>query len=290
MENYTNPVSSFPYSRETALLRTADVAGNPYLAAGLLLGYFLLGLASVIWAFWSQRSSINIFKRSVILSVSCQHRRLQGVQIIHNSLFALLLIEGLTAVTAITLAIMFITPTCNHALTCVYVFSAWFLLRCYVVVLHLQSALVSILYLCHPEWGAKLRYVGTTVVLFFMVFSVFHVLFIQIGTFLLGVIVFGLALAIIVKCAVSSVSLAAAAASKKPFVFVAMFMFLFVFAPTFVLQCLMISSANFWESTDKYLTVFVNVLFFTNFHLLLDGLLCFFILKLPAGEEQQQLS
>ncbi|XP_036968555.1 uncharacterized protein LOC119027453 [Acanthopagrus latus] len=287
MENYTSPVSSFPHSRETALLRTAGVAGNPYLAAGLLLGYFLLGLASVSWAFRSHRSSANVFKQSITL---CQHSRLNGVQIVHNSLFALLFIEGFSAVIAVILAIMLVTSACNHGLTCAYIFSAWFLFRCYVVVLHLQSALVSIFYLCHPEWGAKLRYVSKTVAVFLSIFVVFYVFFGQIATFLLAVIVFGLALAIIVKCAVSSVSLAAPAASKKPFVFVAMFTFLFVYAPTFVLQCLIISSANSWETTDKYLIVYVNVLFFTNFHLLLDGLLSFFILKLPTGEGQQQLS
>nr|XP_033466326.1 uncharacterized protein LOC117246493 [Epinephelus lanceolatus] len=288
MENNTYLFSSLPYNRESALLMTAGVEVDPNMCAGLLLGSLFLGLISYIWAFWSQRSRLTAFKEAFILTFSAQHGRLRGVQNIHNFLLSLLFIDIMNAITAVVLVIGFLGSTCNSGMVFVYAFFGWFISRCMGVVLHLLNALVCLLFLLNPQLGAKLRCFHTLVVLLMIVLIPFYVFYRQVAIFGLGTITIGLAVTIVAKCTVPAVS-PSAAARKKPIVLVAMLTFLFVYTPPFILQCLIISAINREEPTDEYLTIFMKSLFFTSFHLLMDGLLCFLILKLPSEEEEQLL-
>lgn len=281
MENNTCLVNSSPYGRESGLLMTAGVAGDPYLAAGLLLGSVLLGLVSYISAFWSQRRRLKEAFNSQ------RHNRLRGAQNIHLSImFGMLLQDFVNALFAIILAILVIeipsSPGLHYA-----IYSLWYMFRCYGLIYHLLNALLCVLFSCHPQSGDNQHGVYVLLVLSMYVFLPFHFLDSQVEIFGLGAITIGLALAIIAKCTVSSAS-PSAATQKKPIVFVAMFTFLIVYAPSFILQCLMISTANRGEPTDKFLTIYVNVLLCTNFQLLMDGLLCYFNLKLPSEEREQQ--
>nr|XP_008277952.1 PREDICTED: uncharacterized protein LOC103355812 [Stegastes partitus] len=64
MWNNSDVFSSLAHSREAAQLRSEGVAGNPVLAGGILIGTSLLGLLTIIWAFWYQRSSLSVFTRA----------------------------------------------------------------------------------------------------------------------------------------------------------------------------------------------------------------------------------
>lgn len=286
MENDTYLFSSLPYGQQSGVRMTAGVAGDPNLAAGLLLGYFFIGLASYFWAFWSQYSRLTVFKEAISLSCSGEPGSLRGVRMIYNVIPSLVFIDIVNAITAIILAVELI-GSCQSAFTCAYVIIAWFLSRWFGLIIHLLNALLCLLVLCHPQWGAKMRIVYSAVVLLMTAFCPFYIYRSQAAIIGLGAITIGLALAIIAKCTKSTAS-PSAAASKKLIVLLAVLTFVIVFAPTFILECLVMNAINHGELADKYATIYVNVLFFTNCQLVMNGLLCYAILKLPPEEEEMQ--
>ncbi len=285
MENNTYLVSGWPYSRESPIRMASGVTENPLLEAGLLLGYLLLGLVSFLWAFFSQRSRLNVFGESIALIMSFQQGSLVGVQNVHYTLLSLLFMNVLNAITAIILAVSLINAY-DVSLNIVIVTIVWFLSKNFGLIFHLQTALVSVLHLSYPQWGAKLRIVTTVVSLVIIVIIPIYIFFSRVATFLLAAVMFVLALAIIGKCISATVS-PSVAIWKKWIVFVSMFTLFVICLPNFVLQCLLISAVDETE-LNKYANVYMNVLFGTNIQLFLDGLLCFFILKLPSEEERQQ--
>lgn len=219
--------------------------------------------------------------------MSRQCSSLKGVQNIHCGLFALLLIDGMNAIAAIVLATGFVGSTSISGLTHATTFFVWFMFRCKGLILHVLNALLCLLFLCHPQSGAKLYWLYTIVTGLVIGIIPFYLYFMRMTIFVLEALTIGLALAIIAKCTVSSVP-PTAATMKKLIVLVAMLTFLIVFTPSFILDCLMFSAAKHGEVIDQYLTIYMNVLLCTNLQLLLDGLLCYFILKLPSEEEEQQ--
>ncbi|XP_023271172.1 uncharacterized protein LOC111661741 [Seriola lalandi dorsalis] len=278
MDNNTYLHSSLFYSHNV----TAGVEGNP----GFLFGYLCLGLTSFFLAFWAQRGQLKDFKESFIYFCSGRHDKLRGVQNIHSALITLLFVDFLNAIATTILVVQVAVYSDYLAYTSVYVLITWFLLRFIGLVLHLLNALLCLLFLSHPQCGAKLRWFLTGILVLITVVVAFYVLASQVAAFAMAVIIFGLALAIIAKCTASTTS-PAAAAWKRWIVIVAMVTFLVVYVPPFVLQCLFFRSVYSGEPNNDYLVLFLNVLFGTNIHLIMDGLQCFFILRFPTGVEEQ---
>lgn len=286
--NNTSLISSWLYSRGAVVIMTEGADGNSKLAAGLLLAYFLLGLACYTWAFCSQRGKLKDVKESIILSFSCKQGSLRGVQHIHNSLSALVFVDLLNAITAIALAVQLLSSSSSDELTVFYVFVVWFLSKWFLEALHLLNALMSIIFLCQLQSEAKLRHIAAAVLFFLAVLCFLYVFLIQVAIYVHAVIVFGLVLAIIVKSTVPAV-FPSGNAGKIPIISVAMITFLFVYIPKFVIECLVrISHHNYWDTADKHSMLYEKALFATNVQLFMDGLLCFFILKLPASDQQRQ--
>lgn len=102
-----------------------------------------------------------------------------------------------------------------------------------------------------------------------------------------GALVFGVALMVIVKYAVSAAP-PSAAKHTKPIVIVSMFTVFFAFAPTFCLYCVLFISESSGDQNDSYHIAYANVLFFTNFNVFMNGHLFYFTLRVPVEEEQQQ--
>lgn len=61
--------------------------------------------------------------------------------------------------------------------------------------------------------------------------------------------------------------------------------FFFVYLPKFFIQRLKGPFGN-WNSLDSFM-IYEKFLFFASFQLVLDGFLCFCVLKLPVEEHQQ---
>lgn len=280
MENSTYLLSSSLYGQESVRLMSAGVAGSPTLLVGLLLGYTTLGLVSYMCAFRSQRNRLKAFKEAISLSCSCEQGRLRGVQHIHNGLVILIFMDVVNAITAIILGIA-VSDFCSSKLTCVYVLLVWFLSRSFGLNLHFLNALVCLLFLRKPQWGARLHKVHTSVILMIVAYVFVFVFLGSAATFILSFLPITLFIAIIVIGTMSTAS-PSASVWKKLIVFVATMTFLIVYAPSFILQWLVVSAE------EKYLIIWMNVLFGTHFQIFMNGLLCYFILKLPSEEEERQ--
>ncbi|KAF3697727.1 hypothetical protein EXN66_Car013407 [Channa argus] len=290
MDNATHLVSSSVYSWESAIPRPVGVVGDPYLAGGLVLGYLVLGLGSYIWAFWSQRMAVSDFFKGIKLCTSGSYSHLTGVQNIHGFFKMMISMDALTTITALVLVFKLFGSQCNSKGNCYEVFFTWLLMRYFEVHLHVLNALGCLLYLDHPQQAARVRWVFTAVFLLTVLFAVSCVvasLVNQQVIFGMGAVTFGLAAAIIIKCVVSTAP-PSTAIYKKPVVIVAMVTVLFAFTPNFVLYTLLSNLASSGETNHTYYIAYANVLFFTNFNLLLNGLLCNFMLRVPVTEEEEQ--
>lgn len=286
MENDTYHFISLPYGRQSAVRTTASVEGNPKLVAGLLLGYFFIGLASYFWAFWSQYSRLTAFKEAITMSCSVEPHSVRGIQKIYKVIPSLVFIDIVNAITAIILAIEFF-GSCRSALSCTYLLNVWYMSRCFGTILHLVGALVCLLVLCNPQLEARPRIINTCVVVLMISCSTLYIYVSQVAIIGLGAITIGLALAIIANCLKSTAS-PSTATWKKLIVLLAMLTFGIVFAPTFIGQCLVMNAVNHWDPPNNYIIFYLNALFYTNLQLLMNGLLCYAILKLPSEEEEQQ--
>lgn len=267
-----------------AIHSTPDIAVLPQVPAGLLLGYSLLGLATFAWAFWSQRSRLPVFKKSFFMSFTCRHGKLSGVQNVHSSLISLLSIDALNVITAIILGIQLAGSACCSPCGCVCTFIICFLSRWLGVIAHLQTALVALNYLSHPQLRAKLHLIVMGISFSIAAVIPVYIFITQVAIFLLGAIIIILALAIIANCEGSSLP-RSALAQKKLIVLVSMCTLLVTYIPSFILQCMILSLRN-WVA--EYEVIYTYVLFFTNCHLVFDGLQSYLILRLSAGEEEEQ--
>ncbi|KAM3590744.1 uncharacterized protein V6R79_015894 [Siganus canaliculatus] len=248
---------------------------------GILVGYFLLGVFTFILAFWFQPKKFGVFKQSFILFFTGQQGKLRGVQNVHPAIFVMLTVQLVNAIAGLTLAIGLSSGSCFPQVTmwCINSSLMWMMTRMLAIVVHLLTALVSVFYLCHPQSGAKLRCVVTVGVWSVLVFIPIYYFLSMIGLYELGAIAIALALTIVGKCVFSR----RFHARGKPIVIISMITFFVVFAPAYVMECVIIAGRTEWRHT-----IYVNFLFCTSFQLFLDGLLCFFILRLP-GEETTQV-
>ncbi|XP_054863730.1 uncharacterized protein LOC118471433 [Amphiprion ocellaris] len=273
--------------QEAAMLRSAGVVGDPYLAAGYLIGSSLLGFLIIIWVFWYHRSNLSLFKRSCIMSFTCQENSLMGVQLVHNSLVTLLSMDAMNLILAIILGAEIVGRLCDGKWSCLYIERVWFLSRWFGVIIHLLNASLSINHLCHQSLSVtRVRIAYSLIGLMIGIIIPLYVYVPGVAIFILAAFMFLLALSVIVTSTASTLS-PSTSTLKKLIMVVAMCNFLVVYVPTFILQCLLFSSYSH-NKLMNYIIVYVNVLFFTNLHLIFDGFLCAFVLKLPSGEEQQQ--
>ncbi|KAL4007247.1 hypothetical protein ACER0C_001099 [Sarotherodon galilaeus] len=285
MENITDIISKCksPYGPKMEFgTKNWGVLVNNNLAAGFLLSTSLLGLVTYILAFSFQRGALRLLKNSFITSFSCEHMNLKGAQNTHVSLFALIFIDVVNVIGAMTYGSQLAAATCPGK-TCLYTENLWIFSRRYLAMIHLLTALISILYLCHPHLGAKLRCVFSVVSLLICVLYYSSVLYTIEAEYLLEILTCGLAVAIVLTAALGS----AATGGKKVKIgitVISMITFFAVYFPNFVLRYLVYSR---WAA--DYETIYANVYYFTNFNVFLDGLLCCLILKLSDGEKEDEI-
>ncbi|XP_039465916.1 uncharacterized protein LOC120439204 [Oreochromis aureus] len=283
MENITHVMSKSPYGQKMEFgTNNWGVVEDTNLAGGILLSTSLLGLATYIGAFWDQSSALSLFKRSFIMSFSCDHGNLKGVQNTHVSLFALIFIDVLNVVGAMTYGSHLVAANCPGN-TCLYTENLWMFSRRYLVMIHLLTALISVLYLCHQNLGSKLRCVFSVVSLLICVLYYSSVLYTIEVLYMQEVLTCGLALAIIAKSKPTGRK-----KDKLRIATVALFTFLVVYLPVFVLDYMIYSRTISGLPIEDYFVIYVNVYYFTNFQVCLDGLLCYSILKMSAAEEDRE--
>ncbi|XP_054863717.1 uncharacterized protein LOC111564322 [Amphiprion ocellaris] len=281
MENSSISLESI---QEAAMLRSG-VVGNPYLAGGYLIGSSLLGFLIIIGAFLYNQRNLSLFKRSCIISFTCQENSLMGLQLVYSCLLTLLTMDALNLIVAIILGATLVALSCD-VINCVLAENIWFLSRWFGVIIHLVNASLSIYNLHQPLSVARVRiaYSLVSVVIIIMVPLFLYVY--NVPTFTLAAFMFLFALSIIVASRRPTLS-PSTSTLKKLIMVVAMCNFLVVYVPTFILQCLVYTAANVTDLAN-YQNIYFNVLYFTNLHLIFDGLQCALFLKLPSGEEQQQ--
>lgn len=256
----------------------SSIIENPKVAGWILLGYSLLGVVTFIWAFWTQRHRLSTFKQSMILSFTGQNDKLRGVQSIHYTLIPLLFIDAMAAVTEFGSAMHLLFE--SFCPNCAIMTYTWLILRCLGLVFHFVNALACILYLYNPLWVVKARCLAHFVTFLVVILFVFFIEIALLGHEVL-ILLLGL-FSMIAQFKVTPPSLSAAVHRRK-IALVAMLNFLLVFAPAFVLNWLMMT-----QNLPNYTVLYGDVTFGTNFHIYIDGILCYFILKLPSEEEQQQ--
>ncbi|XP_039465995.1 uncharacterized protein LOC120439259 [Oreochromis aureus] len=282
MENFTDIISKWSYGPKMPFSTTrSGVVGNLKLQAGILLSTSLLGLVTYIGAFWYQRGALSLLKNSFITSFSCEHMNLKGVQNTHVSLFVLLFIDVLNVIGAMTFGSHLAAATCSGN-PCLYTQILWMASRRYLVMIHLLTALISLLYLYRPHLGAKLRCVFSVVSLLICVLHYSSVLYTIEAEYLLEILICGLAVAI-VSTAILSSPATGGKIVKIGITVISMVTFFAVYFPSFVLRYLFYS-----RLTADYNTIYANVYYFTNFNVFLDGLLFCLILKLSDGEKEDE--
>lgn len=283
MENITHLISKWPCERDNTSL---SVVGNPLLGAGVLIGYTLLGVATYTWAFWYQSKGLKLLRRSCITPYLWQ-QQIRGVQNIHGPLIAVISMDVVNVITALILASEIAASACSSVTLCFYTLLFCFISRWFAVSFHLVTAYFSLVYLSCPRRGAKLRCTFALIYLMICTLIPFFAFFIQWAVYMMAVLSFGLVLGIIAKCRVPPSSLSAAA-EKKWIVIFAVCTFLVVYLPSFVLECIIYSGGSSGKPPDEYTEIYVNILFFTNCHLVMNGALCFLILKLSGAEEEER--
>lgn len=280
MENITDIISKWSYGPKMPFSTTrSGVVGNPKLQAGILLFTSLLGLVTYIGVFRYQRRALSLLKRSFIMCFSCEHMKLQGAQNIHVSLFALIFIDVLNVIGAMIFGGELAASACLYGNTCQYTFELWVFSRWFEMIVHLLTAFISLLYLCQPHLGAKLRGVFSVVSLLLCVFYYSFRVYSRVALYMINAVTILLAMGITATLKVPPVS-HSTATNKKLIVILAMCMFFVVFFPGFVFECLIDSQGP----SEQYSIIALNFFFFTNFQVCLDGLLCCVILKLSAEE------
>ncbi|XP_054863727.1 uncharacterized protein LOC129348132 [Amphiprion ocellaris] len=282
MENSSISLESI---QEAGMLRSG-VVRNPYLAGGYLIGSSLLGLLVIIWAFWYHRSNLSLFKRSCIMSFTCQENSLMGVQLIYSCLLTLLIMDALNLIVTLIFGAALVTLSCYNPINCLQAENIWFLSRWFGVIIHLVNASLSIYNLHQPLSVARvcIAYSLVSVVIIIMVPVYLYVY--KAPIFTLAAFMFLFAPSVIVA-STASTSSPSTSTLKKLIIVVAMCNFLVVYIPTFILQCL-VYTAVYISDFLNYRNIYADVLIFTNFHLIFDGLQCALFLKLPSGEEQPQ--
>lgn len=257
----------------------ATVVGDATWTAALLLTYTLLGLLSFIWAFVARSDRLGFLAESLVVFFSCKLAKRRGVQAVHECLWALLLADLVNAITAVFFAAQLSYFSCNYV--CVRAFGLLVLSKGFMEGLHLLCALVCILFMHNPHLGTKLQLIAMFVAVFLVMFIPFYMFYSEVALSGESIINCGMAVAIMLTaCCRATIP------GKKPVVLVAMATFFFIYLPKFIIQRLKGPSGN-WNHLEDSFMIYEKFLFFTNFQLVLDGFLCFCVLKLPVEEHQQ---
>ncbi|KAM3591217.1 uncharacterized protein V6R79_024739 [Siganus canaliculatus] len=227
-----------------------------------LLAEFALGVGAFITVFYVQWKSMGMLCSS----------SLHGFQNVRTFLCALLTMDAIHVVVTV-LYLLFIEI--------IYIFFGGPLLLSlsiyFMVLVHLITALTLICFLCDPPSEGRLCCMAPVIIVSLMAFAAVYILLTFYVVIALGPVTFGVVLAIILK-----ISSSRASKWKIPIGIVAMISFSVVFLPSFVPHCLFIAHV------DVPYIVFVHIVHGTNFQLVLDALLCFFILKLHMEEQQKR--
>lgn len=267
MENVTNPPLN------------ATVAGDMAWTVVLLLIYTLLGLLSITLALLIKCSRLRFLAESLVFYFSCKLAKRRGIQAVHECLSALLLADAVNLIAAIFFTAQFMTDSCSY--TCTRAFGIWILSKGFMEGLHLLCALVCILFMHNPQLGTRLQLIAMFVALFFVVFLPFYMYESEVAVSVESAVNCAMAFVIMLSnCYHTSIP------GKVPVVSVAMVSFFFVYLPKCFIQQLR-GPFRYWSSLEDGFTVYEKFLFFTNFQMVLDGFLCFCVLKLPIEEQQE---
>lgn len=257
----------------------ATLVGDATWIVALLLTYTLLGLLGFIWAFVANFNRLWFLAESLVVFFSCKLAKRRGVQAVHECLWALLLADLVNAVTALFLAVQLSYFSCSHV--CVRAFGLLVLSKGFMEGLHLLCALECILFMHNPHLGTKLQLVAMFVGFFLVAFIPFYMIYSEVALSGESLINCGVAVVIMLTACYR-----ATIPGKIPVVLVAMVTFFIVYLPKFLIQRLNGPFGN-WSHLQDSFVVYEKFLFFTNFQLVLDGFLCFCVLKLPVEEHQQ---
>lgn len=257
----------------------ATVVGDATRTVALLLTYTLLGLLSFIWAFVAKFDRLGFLAESLVVFFSCKVAKRRGVQVVHECLWALLLADLVNIVTTVFLAAQLSYFSCNYM--CVRTFGLLVLSKGFMEGLHLLCALECVLFMHNPHLGTKLQLIAMFVAFFLVVFIPFYMFYSAVALSGESIINSGMAVVIMLTACYR-----ATIPGKTPVVLVAMVTFFFVYLPKFLIQYLKGPFGNGDRLEDSFM-IYERFLFFMNFQLVLDGFLCFCVLKLPVEEHQQ---
>ncbi|XP_042072532.1 uncharacterized protein LOC121813089 [Haplochromis burtoni] len=241
----------------------AGVYEDRNLAGGILLSTSLLGMVTYICVFF--------YQRRLIKHIRCPLTYMICVDIVN---FFMGISVGSGYVESIS--------DCGISCSSSWLSVAWVLTRLYGVILHLLTSAWCLHCFIHPKSKSKQCYFLTVISILICVLSPVYAFVKQVAIYVLGVITIGLALGVIMNFRLSAAS-PAPAKEKKLITALAMYIFLVVFLPSFILECLF----NIIGTSDSEM-IYKNVLFFTNLQLIFNGLLCFLIMKLSAGVEEEE--
>ncbi|KAL4007248.1 hypothetical protein ACER0C_001100 [Sarotherodon galilaeus] len=247
---------------KTRVFVRAGVYEDRNLAGGILLFTSLLGLVTYIGVFF--------YQRRLIKHIRCPLMYMICVDIVNFFM-------GITVGSGYLESISDCGISCSSSWLSV----AWLLSRLYGVILHLLTSAWCLHRLIHPKSESKQCYFFTVISILTLVLSPVYAFVKEVAIYVLGVITIGLALGVIINFRLSAAS-PAPAKEKKLITTLAMYIFLVVFLPSFILECLF----NIIGTSDIEM-IYKNVLFFTNLQLIFNGLLCFLIMKLSAGAEEE---
>lgn len=256
----------------------ATVVGDTTWTVAFLLSYTLLGLLSFTWVLVAKFNRLRFLAESFVFYFSCKLAKRRGIQAVHECLWALLLADVVNVITAVFTAVQLSNFSCNYM--CARAFGLWVLSKGFMEGLHLLCALECILFMHNPHLGTKLQLVAMFVALL-LVFIPVYMCYSEVALSGESIVNCGMALVIMLTACYK-----ATIPGKIPVVSVAMVTFFFVYLPKFFIQCLK-GPFRCWNPLQDSFTIYEKFLFFTNFQLVLDGFLCFCILKLPLEEHQQ---
>lgn len=258
----------------------ATFVGDATLTVALLLTYTILGLLGFIWAFVAKFDRLGFLAESLVAFFSCKLAKRRGVQAVHECLWALLLADLVNATAAVLFAAQLSHFSCDSA--CVRAFGMLVLSKGFMEGLHLLCALECVLFMHNPHLGTKLQLLAMFVALFLVAFIPFYMFYSEVALIGESIINSGMAAVIMLTACYR-----ATVPGKIPVVLVAMVTFFFVYLPKFLIQRLKGPFGN-WSHMEESFMIYGKFLLFTNFQLVLDGFLCFCVLKLPVEEHQER--
>lgn len=255
----------------------SSILSNPGLVGLLLFGFFAAALLCYIWAFFSQSHKLPAFRRFLILSCLRRTSELRGPQNIYHAAFTLLLCDGFTVILGLFWGILLFLG--EVGLTYLTFFNIWYGFRFLSQCQHLITALISIIFVCHPERGDILHTMSEVLDLIPVILVILS--FKIDGSILIGVDIYNLllVLGILVSCCKTTAS--PMANQGKLIVLLSVSFFLLVCLPNMVLRLLLVDS-------DRYLVLAVSVLLITNFYVIMSAQLFRLVLKVEDKSDNSR--